>query len=235
MIPNSILIFTDGASKGNPGPGGYGAVILNGNMVSELGGREERTTNNRMELHAATEAFSYLNSAGLHATRYTLRVYSDSSYLIGGITKWVSAWKQNGWKTKQKEDVLNRDLWEKLDELATNLKIEGHKVAGRADPPGNARADEIASAFGEGIIPELYSGPRSGYQINLSRIGLQTGSRSGKVYSYISLVDGVVMTHKTWDACKRRVEGKSGVRYRKALTAQEETEIMREFGAHQTY
>ena len=146
-MSNDILIFTDGASKGNPGPGGFGIVISDNKHVIELGGREERTTNNRMELRAAIETFSYLNSAGLHATRYTLHVYSDSSYLIGGITRWVSAWKQNGWRTKQKEDVLNRDLWEELLTLSRGKKILWKQIGGHAGIAGNERCDEIPTTF----------------------------------------------------------------------------------------
>lgn len=225
MPPHSTLIFTDGASKGNPGPGGWGAVVADGEKVCELGGGEKRTTNNRMELVAAIHALSVL-----HNPKSPIHIYADSSYLIGGITKWVHGWKQNGWRTKAKEDVLNRDLWEKLDELSSRLNITWRKVAGHADTPGNARADEIASAFGDGSAPKLFSGPRSTYPLNLSRIGAREGSsKSGKAYSYVSLVDGVVKTHKTWDECKKRVDGKSGVRFRKATTLEEEFQIIQDF------
>lgn len=227
MNPESILIFTDGASKGNPGPGGFGAVIAFDDTVQEIGGREERTTNNRMELRAAIEALQTI-----HDSRFTIQIYSDSAYLINGITKWVHGWKKNGWKTTMKKDVENRDLWESLDRLSMGKRIEWQKVAGHADTPGNARADEIASAFGDDGKPALYSGPRSGYKMNLSAIGAREGSvrsrTGGAAYSYVSLVDGVVMTHKTWKECEARVKGKSA-RYKKVFTESEEKALISEF------
>src|SRR5579872_4934535 len=100
-----ITIFTDGSSRGNPGPGGWGTVIADGDMVTELGGSEKNTTNNRMELTAAVK--------GLARTPRNSRVtvFTDSSYVINGITKWIKNWRRNDWKTKTKDDVLNKDLW----------------------------------------------------------------------------------------------------------------------------
>src|SRR5690606_23364939 len=105
------IIFSDGASRGNPGPGGYGVIVVLGDTVTELGGWEDRTTNNRMELRGVIAGLSlYVQKQ----TKENVTIYTDSSYVINGITKWVSGWQKNGWKTKTKADVFNRDLWEEL-------------------------------------------------------------------------------------------------------------------------
>lgn len=237
MASNSTLIFTDGASKGNPGSGGWGAVISYRERIIEIGGSEKRTTNNRMELTAAIKGLMFLST--LNPKPSTLTLYSDSSYVVNGITKWVSGWKQKGWITTQKEGVLNRDLWEQLDSFSSQFSIKWHRIIGHADTPGNSRADEIASAFGEGENPRLFDGPKDAYRLDLLSIGARHRSdfsgmptksgKNGKAYSYVSLVDDVVQTHKTWDECKKRVEGKPHVRFRKTLTSGEEQEIIAEF------
>lgn len=225
---SAIRIFTDGASKGNPGPGGWGAVIVSGDTVRELGGREEHTTNNRMELCAAIEALRFARSA-LHASRSAISVYADSTYLINGITKWVAGWKRNRWKTAAKKDVENRDLWERLDALVSGMTIEWRKVAGHADTPGNARADEIAGGFAQGTPPKLYVGPRGKYPIDLSAVGARESVRGKTAYSYVSLVDGRIETHQTWNECKRRVHGKKGARFKKAISPADERLIIERF------
>ena len=113
-----ITIFTDGASKGNPGPGGWGAVVIDGDKVFESGGGEKDTTNNRMEIAAA------IGGLGKTENGSDITLYTDSSYLINGITKWILGWKRNGWITKTKQEVLNRDLWEKLDDLVKWRKVK---------------------------------------------------------------------------------------------------------------
>ncbi len=219
-----ISIFTDGASKGNPGPGGWGAVVAHSGEITELGGSELKTTNNRMELVAVIEALSYVKEQTGEVV-----VHSDSAYVVNGITKWVHGWKQNGWLTKQKEEVLNRDLWERLDDIVSKRMISWKRVAGHADTPGNTRADEIASAYGDGDKSHLYSGSQDRYPINLSVVGRMEGGRSGgKVYSYVSLVGGVVQTHKTWKECEARVKGKEA-KFRKVFSAEEEIALIEEF------
>ena len=135
MESNQITIFTDGASKGNPGPGGWGVVIVmsrdnNITEIVELGGREDHTTNNRMELCATIKGISFVFS--LNAIRYPLLVYTDSRYLINGITKWVFGWQKNGWKTAAKKDVENRDLWEELFQHTAKFNIEWKYIGGRS-------------------------------------------------------------------------------------------------------
>ncbi len=178
---NKIIIFTDGASKGNPGPGGWGAVIIeNANIkmqnekatVRELGGREDHTTNNRMELMGAIAALSHLPPSDEGGLR-EVDIYTDSKYLIGGMTGWITNWQKNNWRTAQKKPVLNKDLWEKLAELVKLTsgevkKIAWHYVAGHTGHPGNERCDEIASglALKEKVI--LYDGPLSKYSVKIT-------------------------------------------------------------------
>jgi ribonuclease HI len=216
-----ISIYTDGSSRGNPGPGGYGAVVFEGNKVTEIGGREERTTNNRMEIKAAMEA---LKSTPLNSE---VEIHTDSAYVLNGITKWVIGWKRNGWKTKEKEDVLNRDLWEELLEETQKRKVEWKKVAGHSGHGLNERCDEIATGFADGKKVELYSGPRDEYVVKESTgSGVNSTKNKGPAYSYVSMVKGVIQTHKNWNECKERVNGAKGARFRKATSPENEREII---------
>lgn len=138
-MTDSVEIATDGACKGNPGPGGWGALLRCGGREKELYGFENGTTNNRMELRAAI--------AGLSALKRPCKVVlsTDSVYLRDGITKWVSGWKSRGWKTAAKKDVKNRDLWEALLVAAEPHDIEWRWVKGHAGDPDNERADALAN------------------------------------------------------------------------------------------
>src|SRR3989338_353790 len=152
---SEVIIFTDGSSKGNPGPGGWAAIIKS-SKVTEIGGRVEHTTNNRMELTAAIEALSFFKSYPPKADQHWFgKIFSDSKYLIDGITKWIFGWQRNGWRTKDRKDVLNRDLWEILYGLTEGKEIEWKYVAGHFGHPENERCDEIAQAFAEGRSPKL--------------------------------------------------------------------------------
>ena len=235
-VSKNILIFCDGASKGNPGPGGWGALVAFDGTVEELGGGEEHTTNNRMELTAATRA---LEEATKHEAKSVV-VHTDSSYVINGITKWVKGWKLRGWVTKEGKPVLNRDLWEELDGAVASLatKVEWQHVGGHVGVAGNERVDEIASSFAEGKPVELFSGSRSDYAHDIENIShdatkaterSKSRSRSSaKAYSYISLIDGEVLVHKTWAECEARVRGKMA-RFKKALSPSEEAAIIADF------
>ncbi|MBK7864064.1 MAG: ribonuclease HI [Archangiaceae bacterium] len=134
-----VVIHTDGACRGNPGPGGWGAVLRYGSNMKELWGSETETTNNRMELTAVISA--------LHAlTRPSkVQVFTDSSYVQQGISKWVHGWKKNGWKTSAKEPVKNEDLWRALDQLASLHQVEWRWVKGHAGDAGNEHADALAN------------------------------------------------------------------------------------------
>ncbi len=139
-----VLIYTDGACSGNPGPGGWGAILIYGERRKEIKGGEAETTNNRMELTAAIRAIEAINR---HSK---IELHTDSGYLRDGITKWINNWKRNGWRTSQKKPVKNDDLWKELDELRNEHDISWHWVKGHAGHPMNERADELAR---EGMQP----------------------------------------------------------------------------------
>ena len=134
-----INIYADGGCRGNPGPGGWGALLLIGAHEQELWGGEANTTNNRMELTAVIAALETLTQA----TR--LSVHTDSQYVQKGISQWIHNWKRNGWKTADKKPVKNADLWQKLDALSAAHEIEWIWVKGHAGNPGNERADRLAN------------------------------------------------------------------------------------------
>ncbi len=235
-----IVVWSDGASKGNPGPGGWGAIVAYGAQVVERGGREDHTTNNRMELTAVIRAFEELRTIP-----GCVVVHTDSSYVISGITSWLENWRRRNWKTIQKKDVVNRDLWETLSALIEerSARIEWKHVGGHVGIPGNERVDEIASSYAEGKAVELFSGARAQYTVDLSETVADTGrvekrqrEKSGRgarsraqAYSYVSAVGGVIETHATWAECERRVKGVAGARFKKALSASEEQEIIASF------
>lgn len=135
-----IEIWTDGACSGNPGPGGWGALMISGEHEKELFGGEAETTNNRMEMMAAIQALTALKGPS------KVRLHTDSTYLKDGLTKWIHGWKRNGWKTAAKKPVKNKDLWQMLEEATKRHEIEWVWVKGHAGDPGNERADELARA-----------------------------------------------------------------------------------------
>lgn len=134
----AVEIFTDGACSGNPGPGGWGALLRFGDTERELCGGEAATTNNRMELLAAIRAIEVLKRPS------RVRLHTDSTYLRDGITRWIGGWKANGWKTAAKKPVKNVDLWQRLDAAAARHEIEWLWVKGHAGHPDNERADGLA-------------------------------------------------------------------------------------------
>ena len=264
--------------------------------VVELGGGEEHTTNNRMELMGAISALSYveknissnLNHIGLEQLdavqgasekrpspspvlsfgsvqnlklgrdegasernneemrqmlkSYHILIHTDSIYVINGITKWVHNWRRNNWLTSEKEEVLNRDLWEKLFSLTVGKKIKWKYVAGHSGTPGNERCDDIATAYADGNNPSLYKGMLANYSVplfDLSKVSSadkKSKSRSkAKAYSYLSMIDGAIMKHKSWEECEKRVKGKSGAKFKKALSAEDEEEILKEWAVTVNY
>jgi ribonuclease HI len=136
---NDVEIFTDGACRGNPGPGGWGAILRYRDREKELFGGEPSTTNNRMELTAVIRALEALKRPS------RVRLYTDSQYVQKGISEWIHAWKRKGWKTADRKDVKNADLWRSLDALAAQHEVEWHWVRGHAGHVENERADELAN------------------------------------------------------------------------------------------
>ena len=228
------IAFTDGAAKGNPGPGGYGAVLYFDNTVIELGAGKKLTTNNEMELRAVVEVLK-----ALPADKKEIEIYTDSKYVVEGATGWIFGWMKNGWQTKSGSDVLHKEIWQELISLLQNVTIDWHKVPGHVGIIGNERADTIASDFGEGKPVELYNGPRNEYELEIENVSYDETKakarsdarkrQSQKAYSYVSKVDGVVKTHATWAECEARVKGKKGTRFKKAISPEEETVIIADF------
>jgi ribonuclease HI len=139
-----VEIFTDGACSGNPGPGGWGTILRMGEKERELSGGDRATTNNRMELMAAIQ--------GLEALKRSchVRLFTDSTYVKDGVTKWIHGWKKNGWKTADKKPVKNAELWQRLDAALGTHKVSWHWVKGHAGHDDNERADELAR---DGMAP----------------------------------------------------------------------------------
>ncbi len=238
------LMFTDGSSLGNPGPGGWGTVlVLLGERVMELGGGEKHTTNNRMELTALIEGLRRIE----HESG-ALKIFTDSKYVHLGATEWADGWRRRGWKTMAKADVENRDLWEVALVLLEDRKKLGHitwlRVPGHAGVVGNERCDAIATEFAYAMqsskeIPELFEGDLGDYAVDILNISIdeaalekrKAGKERAKIkaYSYVSLVDGNVIVHKTWAECEARVKGKKA-RFQKVATKEEEIVLVKKWG-----
>jgi len=234
---DTIVIFCDGACSGNPGPGGWAAIVAtqDGN-VRELGGKEAATTNNRMELMASIEALSLIRSHGGKVILCT-----DSVYVIRGITQWIFGWRKKGWRTADGKDVANQDLWEELASLVAKRgkidSIDWKYVRGHVGIAGNERCDEIAVSFSKGQDIRLYRGPLLQYGIPIYDIPEDTEipemkertASKPKAHSYLSVLNGVPMRHQTWAECERRVKGQSGAKFKKAMSSEEEEAILRDW------
>ena len=241
-----ITIFTDGSSRGNPGPGGWGSVVVAGTIsdpktahVIEVGGREDLTTNNRMEIKASIEGLE----ASLKFHDGQVKVNSDSSYVINSITKWVYGWARKDWITSQKEPVSNRDLWEDLMRVSemvekqSGTKVLWNYVGGHVGIAGNERCDEIATSFADNDPTLLFSGSFADYSIKniLDTNGVVAKKVKSKAhskataYSYVSSVNGTIETHSNWKDCEARVKGMKNARFKKSISSADEAEIMRSF------
>ncbi len=246
MKDNTIIVFTDGSSRGNPGPGGWGAVILEPKgKVTELGGRDDATTNNRMELSAALEALRHIEERSMPGD---IEINTDSAYLIQGITMWVHGWEKNGWKTKTGDDVLNQDIWKGLYSATYRLKnkrsIEWNKVSGHTGLFGNERADAIATAAADEARQMLYVGSVANYEKliggsvfdgtsneKVAQKKKKTSSKTSPPFSYVSMVNDRVHISKTWAECERWVKGKRGAKFKKVFSKEEESSLIKEWMA----
>lgn len=242
MNKNGHLLFTDGSSLGNPGPGGWGTVlVLEEGYVSELGGYEKHTTNNRMELFALVQGLERIKDEFGDLT-----ILTDSTYVEKGATEWAPGWERRGWVTMAKTPVENRALWEEALVLLRARKKFGHikwkHVPGHSGLVGNERCDEIATGFAKEELVGLFEGPLADYAIDILNIAIdeeEAAKRSAsrargreKAYSYLSLIHGVAKRHTTWAECEARVRGKAGAKYKKALSPADESAILRSWGAH---
>ncbi|MEK7614463.1 MAG: viroplasmin family protein [Patescibacteria group bacterium] len=246
-----IIVFADGSSLGNPGPGGWGVVVVYQDnklkvkseklKVTELGGGNKHTTNNRMELTAAIEALEF--SSKLKTQNVKLLIYTDSSYTINGITKWIKRWEKTDWIGTNKKEILNQDLWKKLSKLTKGKNILWKHVRGHVGIAGNERADFLATMnareqnWKKG---KFFTGPLSKYPFDilntkpakkfLRKSASSRRKSAAKAHSYLSLVDGKLIRHQTWPECEKRIKGVSGAKFKKAVSAEDEKEIMRGWG-----
>ncbi len=228
-----IHIYTDGACRKNPGPGGWGSLIILKDKYFELGGYSRQTTNNIMEMTAAVEA---LKSVKNQIDQITL--YTDSEYLRKGITGWIKNWKRNGWQTKTGGDVKNKELWQELDTL-NDARITWKWVKGHADDPNNNRVDEIARSYSHNKPVPLRKGSsdifntsekkKDNQQINNNKLKFDFP----RIYSakkYLSLVRGELQRHNDWEACKMRTHGASGAKFKGHKNYNDELETAKEWG-----
>lgn len=247
MQKKDIVIFTDGSSRGNPGPGGWAFIVAQPHgHITENGGSEADTTNNRMEMTAALEALRFAKDLAEN-----IIVYTDSGYLVNGITKWVFGWQKNNWISSTKEPVVNRDIWESLVEVTQDIKknrtITWHQISGHSGVVGNERVDEIATAYADESVSEkigetiisLYDGEINNYPVDIFDLSENESKKSskdskrdrqkGKAYSYVSCVDGECAVDKNWTDCEKRVKGKRGVKFQKVFSADEEKRLIAEW------
>lgn len=240
MTDKIIYIYTDGACSGNPGPGGWAAVlVLPEGAVLELGGAEKPTTNNRMEMAGALAAL-----AAVRDRPEPVKLYTDSGLLINGIKAWIHAWKKKGWTTAAGSPVVNRDLWERLDAVASAMRGRLHwgHVKGHAGHEINERCDAIAVAFSKGQRPALYDGPAvgCGYSLfepgpeHLHKPGEKSASKSRskppKGGYYLSLVNGEVHRDAAWPQCQARVHGVAGAKFKKVAGPEGERAALEAWG-----
>ena len=236
----ATVIYCDGACSGNPGPGGWGAIIARPDgRVVELGGYEGSTTNNQMEMLGALLALREIRNEDSDVL-----ICTDSTYVIRGITQWIFGWQRNQWKTAEGKDVLNKTIWQELARETRarqeRSKLEWRYVRGHTGNPGNERVDEIAVSFSKGKPSRLFNGSLNNYKVPVYDIPeaeplpeMKPKTEKKAAYSYLSEVAGTVARHKSWASCEARVKGRSGARFKKAMSQAEESQILIEWGAAQ--
>jgi len=236
----TLTIYTDGSSRGNPGPGGWAAVLMTDSEVVELAGAQKPATNNQMELQAVIEGLSY---AQKHFNGYSIELHADSTYVLKGMESWLDGWVRKGWVTMAKKPVENKDRWQKLLKLRDELgrKLNLNKVAGHSGHDINDRCDELAVAAALGEKPKLFKGSLKDYKNKLietppksvRKANPPEGGRPKKstapAYSYVSLVGGKVYADKTWAECEKRVKGTKGAKFKKVFSKGEETGLIQDY------
>lgn len=233
---DKLVIHTDGACSGNPGPGGWGAIVaFPEGTVQELGDSSYDTTNNKMELEAVISALYFIRDRGEH-----VHVFTDSTYVIRGITQWIWGWLKRGWLNSQGEPVANVDKWKELQRIVQDRgakNISWHYVRGHQGNPGNERCDAIAVSFSKYGRCDLYMGTLLKYDHNPYEIPEDTSlpemkapKEKTKAHSYLSAVHGQVMRHSSWPECERRVKGVSGAKFKKTTSPENEEEVLMTWG-----
>lgn len=235
-MKKELVIYTDGASRGNPGPGGWGAVILAGGYAMEIAGSAKKATNNQMELQAVLEV---LSDRATRAHNGSIVVFSDSAYVVNGLNSWIWGWEKKGWITSTKTKVENKEIWVKLlallKEFGSRLTVT--KVKGHGGELYNERCDELAVSAALGKKENHFKGSQKDYGKFLIDIGTTAKKASpkkkkketGPAYSYVSMVGGKVYADKTWAECEARVKGKKGAKYQKVFSKAEETALVQDY------
>jgi ribonuclease HI len=231
----SVVLYTDGASRGNPGPGGWAAIIVSGDTVTELAGAKKPATNNQMELEAVIRGLDFVKEK---EGNVPVALHADSRYVLNGLERWLDTWVRNGWMTMAKKPVENKTQWQKLlvlrDHFGKNLKLV--KVEGHSGHRYNDRCDELAVAAALAKKPKLFNGSVNAYATFLIENPPKSvvkkkspiSSNKGAAYSYVSLVDGKVHADKDWSTCEQRVKGKNA-KYKKVFSKAEETELIQDY------
>lgn len=246
-MKKDIIIFGDGACSGNPGPGGYGAIILfPDHQVQELAESEPQTTNNRMEISAILKSIHFIMGSKHFETADCVQIFTDSVYLIRGATQWMFGWKKRGWKNAAGEPIANPDLWMQMDKTLYQAKVqnpalkwEWNFVKGHAGIDGNERCDQLAVAMSKKDDIDIYSGPASSYSFDILKLPEKRPlpeMKSAKEASikktswYLSLVNGVLKSHATWSECEAVVKGRSGVKFKKVSSEEEASVVKKGWG-----
>ncbi|MCO5141583.1 MAG: ribonuclease HI [Oligoflexia bacterium] len=224
-----IILYTDGACSGNPGPGGWGSILLSPKgYVVELGGAEKESTNNRMELMAAIAGLEWLKERKELTTKQ-VNIYTDSKYFIQGLESWIYGWKKNGWKNSEGNPVANQDLWQRIDLLQRDFSLKLEYVPGHQGVPGNERCDRIAVAYSKGEVVRLFQGEYGSYSIDLT--APTSGSTKKANPYYLSYVGGQIYRDESWAECEKRVKGRAGAKYKKLKSSSEEDILLKSWGA----
>lgn len=238
-VPQPYIIFTDGASSGNPGPGGWAYISVSpDHQVEEKGGYEAHTTNNAMELKAPLHALESLAHLALSTP---IEIYTDSTYVILGITQWIHAWRKRSWLTLEGTPIANLELWQKLQALTLKRNLQWKYVKGHSGVPGNERADQIAVAYSQRSPLPLFYGKLEEYRIPILHLPPQTevptrpfnskDKRSTPAsVNYLSLVNGTLRRHTSWKDCESCVKGRSGAKFKKITNQEEEKKVLLAWG-----
>ncbi len=234
-MKSTITLYTDGASRGNPGPGGWAAVIISDKEVVELAGAKNPATNNQMELEAVIQGLAYIEKK---FGTVTVELHADSRYVLSGIESWIDGWVKKGWVTMTKKPVENKPQWMKLMKLrdAFGRKLSLTKVDGHSGHTYNDRCDELAVAAALGKKPKLFRGSVKDYEAQLGdtppaspvKKSSSSSKNKGTAYSYVALVDGKVYVDKDWATCEKRVKGKNA-KFKKVFSKEEETALVQDY------
>lgn len=236
-----ILVIGDGSSKGNPGPAGWGALVVMEGRVVEMGGASSRATNNEMELRAFLESLKFLNERNVSDCQ--IKFYWDSKFVLSGAKSWRFSWKRKAWRTQDGSEVKNLSLWKAIDHELETLKgndLVYYYVPGHQGITANERVDTIAQEFADGREPALFVGALSDYRFDLrqglpseefdpARQSFQKSKDTSGQY-YLSYVGGQLYRDTTWKECEARVKGVSGVKYKKIKSAEEEPKVLKDWG-----